>query len=171
VITARRAQSLELRKAGASYRHIAAELGISLHTAFADVNAELQELRVHTQQDAKDVRELELQRCDAMTQGLWSDVAKGDSKAVMAAVRVSERRARLLGLDAATKSEFSGSVDVRSPIEIKEEAKEIARFLSTEDLSVLNSLDAKVEGINAEIEKIWEPARQQYLAAREAGRR
>jgi hypothetical protein len=62
-------------------------------------------------------------------------------------------------------------VDVRSPIEIKEEAKEIARFLSTEDLSVLNSLDAKVEGINAEIEKIWEPARQQYLAAREAGRR
>ena len=169
-ISARRVLALELRKAGATYRQIAVKLGTSVNTAWADVNAELRELRDQTKHEAQDLRDLELQRCDAMTAGLWSDVQKGKTGAVMAAVRVSERRARLVGLDAATKTELSGSVDVRSPIEIKEEAKGIARYLSTEDLHTLNLLDAEMVKLDAEIEKIWEPARQVYFAVRAAGR-
>jgi hypothetical protein len=38
-------RALELRKAGAPYRQIATELGVDVHTAHADVGAELAALR------------------------------------------------------------------------------------------------------------------------------
>jgi hypothetical protein len=49
-----------------------------------------------------------------MTEGLWPHIQEGSAAAVSAGIRVSERRSRLLGLDApvATKSELSGSLGV-----------------------------------------------------------
>jgi hypothetical protein len=49
-----------------------------------------------------------------MTQGLWPAVQKGEPRAVAATVRVCERRARLLGLDAPTqtKTEFAGKLAI-----------------------------------------------------------
>ena len=49
-----------------------------------------------------------------MTSGLWPHIQEGSAAAVSAGVRVSERRSRLLGIDAAvvTKSELTGSVGV-----------------------------------------------------------
>lgn len=105
IIAERRQRAFGLRKAGASFRQIASQLGVSLNTAWADVNAELLELRTQTQADAEAVRDIELQRCDEMILGLWPKVRTGDPKAVMAAVRVSERRAKLLGIDAPTKQQ------------------------------------------------------------------
>jgi len=173
IITARRVQALELRKAGATYRQIAAQLGTSAHTAFDDVQAELRELRTQTKQEAEDLRHLELQRCDAMTEGLWKDVKNGSAKAVLAAVRVSERRSRLLGLDAATKNEFSGSINLRSDLEKRQELKAILHFVDDEDLQIINAkqeaLVLEAERVQAEIDQIMEPARRQYLAARQAG--
>ncbi len=103
-IAERRVKAFSLRKAGASYRQIAQQLSVSLNTAWADVNAELLELREQTKADATEVRDMELQRCDEMILGLWPAVRRGDAKSVMAAVRVSERRAKLLGIDAQSKA-------------------------------------------------------------------
>ena len=49
-----------------------------------------------------------------MVAGLWPEIEQGSPPAVTAAIRVSERRARLLGLDApvVTKSELTGEFSV-----------------------------------------------------------
>jgi hypothetical protein len=113
-IAERRALALELRKAGGSYREIAQQLGVDVHTVHGDVTAELAALRETTSGRAEELRDLELQRLDQMTAGLSAPIRAGSPPAVTAAVRVSERRARLLGLDAptATRTELSGSVGV-----------------------------------------------------------
>jgi len=104
-IAARRVQALNLRKAGASYRAIAQQLGVDVSTAWSDVQAELGALRALATTAAEDVRALELQRLDALTAGLFVKATQqgGDARAVMALVRVSDRRAKLLGLDAPVK--------------------------------------------------------------------
>lgn len=102
-IAERRAKALELRKAGGSYRAIARALGVPLSTAWGDVQAELGALRDLAAKLAEDVRELELRRLDDWTTGLTPKARKGDHMAVNALVRIQERRARLLGIDAPTK--------------------------------------------------------------------
>jgi hypothetical protein len=79
-----------------------------------DVGAELAALRETTIGRAEELRALELERFDRMVAGLWPQIEKGSPPAVTAAVRVSERRARLLGLDepTATRTELSGSLSV-----------------------------------------------------------
>jgi hypothetical protein len=113
-IAERRVLALELRKAGTPYRQIAKELGVDVHTAHADVGAELAALRETAIDEATELRSLELERLDGMTSGLWPQVRAGSAPAVSAAVRVSERRSRLLGLDApvATRTELTGSLGV-----------------------------------------------------------
>jgi hypothetical protein len=127
-IADRRARAFSLRRAGASYRAIAQQLSVSLATAYDDVNAELMELREQTKADAEAVREIELHRCDEMILGLWPAVRRGDPKAVSAAVRVSERRSKLLGLDAPSKSEISGANG--GPVELLEVRESLARKLA-----------------------------------------
>ena len=113
-IAERRVRALELRKAGGSYRQIAQQLGVDVHTAHADVGAELAALRETAVAEATELRALELERLDGMTSGLWPRIQEGSAAAVSAGVRVSERRSRLLGLDApvVTKSELTGSLGV-----------------------------------------------------------
>lgn len=104
-IATRRVKALELRKAGFSYREIAKQLGVDVKTAHDDVMAELLVLREATVSDAKALREIELERSDVAIKGLWNKVKDGDTQAISALVRVQERRAKLLGIDAPAKSE------------------------------------------------------------------
>ena len=107
-------RALELRKAGGSYRQIAKALAIDTHTAWADVAAELADIRDQTVEQAHELRALELERLDGMTSGLWPRIQEGSAAAVSAGVRVSERRSRLLGLDepTATRTELTGSLGI-----------------------------------------------------------
>ena len=60
------------------------------------------------------LRELEVQRLDAMLYAVWDDVLHGDANAVHTALRISERRSRLLGLDAPHSIEARRRIDVLS---------------------------------------------------------
>lgn len=103
-IATRRVQALDLRKAGRSYREIAARLKVDVSTAWDDVQAEMEALRGLATTQAEAVKELELQRLDRLLAKLEAHgLKRGDHRAVSAAVRISERRAKLLGLDAPTK--------------------------------------------------------------------
>ena len=130
-------RAFELRRAGGSYRQIAKALAIDTHTAWADVAAELAALRGQTVEQAQELRALELERFDQMVAGLWPQIQKGSPPAVTAAIRVSERRARLLGLDepVVTKSEFTGSVGVYAERLAAE--RELFSKLSVEQLEEL----------------------------------
>jgi hypothetical protein len=145
-IAERRVRALDLRKAGLPFRSIGHHLGVDVHTAWADVNAELIELREQTKSTAQDVRDLELERCDAMTRGLWPAVEHGDSKGVAAAVRVAERRARLLGLDAPTqsKTELAGGITIETEQSMLARIEKEVAHWSTEDMEAYVALQEQI---------------------------
>ena len=103
----RRAQALELRKRGMSYRQIGQELGVSRNTAHRYVTEELDELRAETRASAEQLRDLELERLDQYLARLQPKIEDGDEKAIATALRVQERRAKLTGLDAPQRSEVT----------------------------------------------------------------
>jgi hypothetical protein len=127
-----------LRKSGCPYREIARLLGVNVHTAYSDVAAELCALRDETIDHAQELRSLELQRLDAMHMGLWPQIRAGNPPAVTAGIRVSERRSRLLGLDApvASTTELTGRLSVETEAKYKAEREALLR-LSAEELQEL----------------------------------
>jgi GTP-dependent phosphoenolpyruvate carboxykinase len=60
------------------------------------------------------VRQVVLKRLDQMLLTVWSDVLNGDNAAVQTALRIEERRASLLGLDAPKQIEARVRIDVMS---------------------------------------------------------
>lgn len=59
----------------------------------------------------EELRERQLARLDRMWEGLSAALQSGDTDAVRAAVRLAEREARLMGLDAPTKVQVSDELD------------------------------------------------------------
>lgn len=104
----RRQQAFDLRIAGASYRQIAKQIGVSVRTAFKYVSFTLADLDKVTKGKAERLREIELERCDKMILALWPKIKTGDAQCVRAAIAVMDRRAKLIGLDAPTKLEHGG---------------------------------------------------------------
>ena len=93
----RMAKALDLRKGGASYRAIAGALGVSLRQAEMDIKDALREV---TRESATEALGLELDRLDDLYMIAFTEARKNrDMRALNAAVRVMERRAKLLGLD------------------------------------------------------------------------
>lgn len=92
-------QALELRIAGGSYRQIAKQLNCNEATAYRYVQQELAKLDAIKAKQAEKLRELELERCDRMTLALGRKVQAGEERAILALVRVMERRAKLTGID------------------------------------------------------------------------
>ncbi|MGA7121197.1 MAG: hypothetical protein WBY94_13920 [Polyangiaceae bacterium] len=109
-----RRSALELRKRGLTYPQNAKAMGLALSNApkavqqaIADIPKEL----------AEDVRLLELERLDRMLAGMWPKAVAGDPKAVAAAVKIMDRRAKYLGIDAPVRTELTGKDG--GPIETK----------------------------------------------------
>jgi hypothetical protein len=125
----RRGQALELRAAGRKYREIADALGYSSpQHAHRDVKTELDAL---VKEPAMDVLAEELDRLDKMLQGLWSEARRGNIHSVDRVLRIMERRARYLGLDAPDRVAVEATV--RTTIEIASEIEAIARAIQDGD--------------------------------------
>lgn len=105
-------QALELRKAGVSYVAIAERLGYRGPSgAHAAVRAGLKKT---LQEPADELRQLEVERLDAALLAIWPQVKQGNHGAIDRALRIMERRAKLLGLDAPAKSDItSGGVPIK----------------------------------------------------------
>ena len=106
--TDRRRQAFELRKRGLSFDEIGDRLGITRQSAHALVTNMLTEMAEQTKTDVKAVLEMELARLDTMIAALWTMAETGDLEAIDRAVKLMERRAKYLGLDAANRTEISG---------------------------------------------------------------
>ena len=96
-VIARELQVLELRRAGMTFDQIADKTGYNdraaAHKAYKSA------LNRTFQQPAAEVRELEADRLDRLQLAVWARALRGDLAAVDRVLRISERRARLLGLD------------------------------------------------------------------------
>lgn len=98
----RAAEALSMRKAGKSYRAIAAALGYrSPQAAFDAVQRAFGRLGTES---AEDLRALELLRLDALWKVHFSAARQGDVAGTQICLRIMERRAKLLGLDAPTQA-------------------------------------------------------------------
>jgi preprotein translocase subunit SecD len=95
------AQCLQLRASGLSFREIACELSVAPSTAFKAVARGLAAANERNVEEAASLRDLEVMRLDEMQAALWEQaVDECDTRAIDRVLRIMERRARLLGLDA-----------------------------------------------------------------------
>ena len=95
----RRVRVLEARVQGRSLRAIAAELGCAPATAMRDLHHALAELARLEQARTAELVALELARLDHLLAALADKIDAGDVGAINVAVRICERRSRLLGLE------------------------------------------------------------------------
>ena len=98
-------KALELRKAGVSYQRIAETLGYK--DASGAWRAVKSALKKPLQEPAAELRPLEVERLDAMLSAIWASVKQGQYGAQDRALKIMERRARLLGLDAPVKADVT----------------------------------------------------------------
>lgn len=103
----RQRQALELRKAGAGYVAIAQKVGYKGPSGA--YNAIRSALKRTIQEPADELRKLEVERLDRMLLAIWDQVRNGNQGAIDRALRIGERRARLLGLDAPTKQDITSA--------------------------------------------------------------
>jgi hypothetical protein len=97
-------RALELRKAGLTYQVIADQIGYrGPSTVHAAVMRELREI---CREPAEELRTLELERLDRLWAGVWTQAKQGHLGSIDRCLRILERRARLLGLDAPLKVEL-----------------------------------------------------------------
>lgn len=108
----RKLNALELRKSGATYRQIARQLGVSHTQIMRDVQSSLAEIAQQREQEAKQLRELEAMRYDALQSSIWMRAVKGDIGAITTVLKIMQQRAQLLGLNEATKHELNVLIDV-----------------------------------------------------------
>lgn len=105
----RQQRAVELRRAGYSYREIGKAIGIGTTSAHRLVTRAVVETRKAIAEDVNEMRALELSRLDALLGGLWADARRGHLGAIDRVLRIMERRAKLLGLDAPLKGARTSS--------------------------------------------------------------
>lgn len=102
----REVRAMELRKHGYTFLAIGKALvdehypnGISRQAATKLVERSFKKLNADSKAEASSLRVLELARLDAMRIGLYDKATSGDTGAVLAMLKISERTAKLTGID------------------------------------------------------------------------
>ena len=112
--TDRQRQALELRKGGATLQEIAERVGYA--GASGAAHAIGSALKRTIQAPADELRALELDRLDALHAAVWPQAVSGHLGAVDRALKVMERRAKLLGLDGSSTLRIEGSVLLKAQL-------------------------------------------------------
>ena len=133
-----------LFRSGTAFRHVTQSCFDAFHDQRAwhrELRKALDELVQHCQDTAERVRQLELYRLDRI--GLSLDPKKGDPRVADTLIRISERVAKLHGLDAPQRIEASGPNG--GPIETEEKI-DFSRLTFEEKLQ-LEELHRKALGL------------------------
>ena len=125
----RDARALELRCAGATYWNIAQALGFrSKGSAHRAVERALQ-AEIGSVSDIRErYRRTQIARCQRLVRATWPAALKGDLGAISVVVKILEREARLLGLDAPATM----SVSVRTHDHLLEMLGELEELIHAE---------------------------------------
>lgn len=112
--TAWHRQAVELRTRGFTFAQIGEACGVTTQAAHWAVCKYLEETRAISREGAEEIRRLELDRLDRILATIGPQAEGGDLAAVDRVLRLQERRAHLLGLDAPKAS--SVVVDARPDV-------------------------------------------------------
>jgi len=105
-----RVRVMDLRKKGLSFRAIGAELEISKTRAHTHYKKAMDELLVELQGEAKEVVALEISRLDSLMEAVMPKAEAGDLAAVDRVLKIQDRRAKYLGLDAPVRAQVEGKL-------------------------------------------------------------
>lgn len=97
------AQAFQLRLHGHTFAAIAVALGKPMPTVKAAYQRSLMRTRSETDVAREQLRAMEVARLDHYLSKMAPQIDKGDERAIDRAIRIADRRAKLLGLDAPTK--------------------------------------------------------------------
>jgi len=147
-IEKRREKACDLRLAGWSIRAIATHLKCGATTVHEDISAVLERTRDAAIDAIDKERRLSLARLDVAVKALWTKVRKGDGEAIRELVRLEQRRAKLLGIDAADKHEVSGPGGGGIPVDMTAKASLAVK---------LDDLRARLAGAAAGAPAVAEP--------------
>lgn len=107
-------RAMSLRLENMSYREIAKEMGVAKGTAHRYVRAAVKLLQEKYSEKAEMIVVLEMNKLDKLEKALQKEARKGDIKASTTILKIMERRARLIGLDAPARTEVKiDTVDVK----------------------------------------------------------
>lgn len=110
----RRAQAVQLRASGLTFREVGERLGISEVAALRLVDRTLSET---TREAVGRLRREENTKLNEAEAAIWAAVQAGDVSAIDCFLRISARRARLNGLDAPNKLSVQVTPDTRSELD------------------------------------------------------
>jgi len=119
--------AMELRKAGATYQQIGAQMGVSDVTAYRVIRRAVERLNKLVGDEATGMRRLELERLDQIMLSIWPHVKRGNLQAIDRALKCMERRSRYLGLDQPVKIE--GDLTHYHGDDIDQQLRELAQKL------------------------------------------
>ena len=122
---------LELRVTGASYSFIADKVGCSQPYVGNLLRRGLDQLKNETMDAAERLRNLEILRLDAMLASLWEK--RAETKVAEVLLKISERRSKLMGLDAPIKLQPElpgGDMPFDTPATREEAEERIAELLA-----------------------------------------
>jgi hypothetical protein len=111
---------VELRLVGLTFDRIAEQIGYT--DGSAAYKAYQRAIARTVTQPAEELRDVELARLDSLWRVNYRNAMTGDAKATLVCLRISERRARLLGMDAPIKTEmeltaYQGGTDIDREVE------------------------------------------------------
>lgn len=110
------AKALELRMEGKTFEAIAYELGYAGKQGAYD--AVKRSIDAITREPAEDLIKLDLERLDVLWQIQYLNAQGGDVPAMAACMKIMERRAKLLGLDAPIKQDLSSTDGTMTPVPV-----------------------------------------------------
>ena len=146
----RQTKVAELRLSGfTSQRAIAARLGVdpaTINRDFKELDAKFQEIAA---QDIARAKGLDLERIEALIDAIWDKAAKGDTWSVDRVVKLLERKASMLGLDAPKKTEVTGKDG--GPMQMEHITAMLAADMGLDPAEVLAEADRIVANMQQRI--------------------
>ncbi len=88
--------------AGASYRDIAAALGVSKSTVANDFKAIIKEWREQYTDDIDSWAKIQLRRLDVLINAIWDRARNGDYQAIDRVMKLMHQQSKLLGIEGPT---------------------------------------------------------------------
>ena len=130
---------LELRRGGLTFDLIADRVGYA--SASGAHKAYISACKRIVVEDVVAIRNAEIDRLDIAQAAIWGDVVNGAdaqerARAILALMKIMERRARLLGLDVPTKSQVEVNIHDRDSIDA-----EVARLVALLNSKPQSALD------------------------------
>lgn len=113
----RSVEALKLRLSGLTFRDIAESLEMSVGAVHEAIDRRMEHM---ADEPAAELLKLERVRLDRLLEAAWPGAMNGDPKRIDSVLRIMERRAKLLGLDAAFVVEHRPAVKPGSLEELEQ---------------------------------------------------